>query len=506
MFCFGVLLENTKTHSSDALVQCAKDAIINNFTVKLFRSGYSREQAHRIVTAGLKGYEKLLHRQQTGTANIHRSSRTGVAAKLRRKLLSKTKWFKHSRQQKDSQEEVPQLCTGKQARQRRGAGKTTRVTTRQEEIKTTTVLFVDQTPGGQLAKRMREAEVQLAAITGFRVKIVEKNGTTAKQLLHKPNPWAEGMCGRPDCYPCKTGDVKDCFRRNILYSHQCKKCKDDGIEKVYIGESSRSAKERAGEHDQDYKKRKQDSHRLKHVETDHPGQDPPEFEFRVLATFHSALARQRSEAVLIRRKGEGAVLNSKGVFNRCKLPRLTVEDYDKEERPGGQRSDPAEEPHSQHRVSGKKRREAGSRSSLPKRIRMDPQTLTADNPRQSGLAKRMFPETRVEFERECKKMRPEFDPEYESNLPLQPESLILQQKPISFFSIFTKNNRELNPNAVFKPQHNSNSKTKNQKRKTKSRKSQSDNPATSRNIISMFRNQQLRKGREGQESDRKLGD
>ena len=90
-------------------------------------------------------------------------------------------------------------------------------------------------------------------------------------------------------------------------------------------------------------------------------------------------------------------MNSKGVFNRCKLPRLTVEDYDKEERPGGQKSAPAEEPDSQHRVSGKKRREAGSRSSLAKRIRMDPQTLTADNPRQSGLAKRMFPETRVEF-------------------------------------------------------------------------------------------------------------
>ena len=464
----------------------------------MFRSGYTKDQAHRIVTAGLKGYEKLLQRQQTGTANIHRSSRTGIAARHRRKLLSRTKWFKESRQQEGRPGDNPHAGAGRQPRQGREAGKTMKEAKRQEDIKTTTVLFVDQTPGGQLAKRMREAEVQLAAVTGFKVKIVERNGTTAKQLLHKSNPWAEGLCGRPDCYPCKTGDVKDCFRRNILYSHQCKQCKADGIEKVYIGESSRSAKERAGEHDQDYQKKKLDSHRLKHTETDHPGQDPPEFEFRVLATFHSALARQISEAVSIRRKGEGAVLNSKGVFNRCKLPRLTVEkDESKEDRTGNQKSSFAEDGDSQHRSRlGQKRSTAVSRSSNPKRMRMDPQTLMEDNPRQAGIAKRKMPGTRMEFEKECKRLRPEFDPEYENNekeaIPLQPKDAPIQSKPIPFYSIFTKVKRELNPDAVFKYQLKSNSKPVKQQRKPKVKKSLSDNPGASRSIVTMFKKQQLK--------------
>ena len=173
-------------------------------------------------------------------------------------------------------------------------------------------------------KRFREAEKQLSLITGFRVKIVERNGTAVKQLLQN-DPWAEAKCERPDCYPCGTGDKHSCFTRNILYSHQCTDCK-----KLYIGESSRSANERGGEHQDDFAKKKEDSHQFKHTENDHHGPNPPKFEFRVVGTFQSAMTRQIAEAVRIRREGD-AILNSKGVFNRCKLPRLVVEGSEKEE-------------------------------------------------------------------------------------------------------------------------------------------------------------------------------
>ena len=214
--------------------------------------------------------------------------------------------------------------------------------TTSSQPKTTTVLFVEQTPGGALARMFREAETSLAELTGFRVKIAEKNGNKAIQLLHKSNPWAEGICGRESCLPCDTGDTKCCFKRNIVYKSSCILCKKEGKESVYIGESSRSSHERGAEHLDDFHKHKQDSHMRKHTENSHPQEHNHNFEFKVIQSFSSALMRQITEAVLIRRQG-GTVLNSKGVYNRCHLPRLTVENGNKKEEVEGNRKNQAED-------------------------------------------------------------------------------------------------------------------------------------------------------------------
>ena len=58
----------------------------------------------------------------------------------------------------------------------------------------TSVLFVECTPGGVYAARLREAEKQLADITNNKVKIVEKAGTTMKDLLVAADPWEGGHC------------------------------------------------------------------------------------------------------------------------------------------------------------------------------------------------------------------------------------------------------------------------------------------------------------------------
>ena len=194
-----------------------------------------------------------------------------------------------------------------------------------QPVPTTTVLFVEQTKGGELAKRLREAEERLARLTGWKVRIVEKSGRSMKQMLVKSNPWAGGMCERSECHPCKSGNEKQsCFKRNILYESICLSCKQNDITKVYVGESSRSGFERGGEHARDYAKPTDDSHMHKHAVTEHGDEEKPKFQFNIIRTFQSALTRQISEAVRIRRRGEG-VLNSKGVYNRCALPRLVIE-------------------------------------------------------------------------------------------------------------------------------------------------------------------------------------
>ena len=64
----------------------------------------------------------------------------------------------------------------------------------------------------------------------------------------------------------------------------------------------------------------------KHQDLVHSGEQA-DFIMRVIGSHESALSRQVSEAVRIRRRGgEGQILNSKSEYTRCHIPRLQVED------------------------------------------------------------------------------------------------------------------------------------------------------------------------------------
>ena len=111
----------------------------------------------------------------------------------------------------------------------------------------------------------------------------------------------------------------------MTYRTECLSCieKTGKSGKIYIGESGRSAFERGKEHEKDFENEKEDSHMLKHWEEDHHNENKPKFSMKVLRAHTSALARQVHEAVLIEMNSE-IVLNSKGEYNRCQLPRLGV--------------------------------------------------------------------------------------------------------------------------------------------------------------------------------------
>ena len=114
------------------------------------------------------------------------------------------------------------------------------------------------------------------------------------------------------------------MRRNVTYKTECLTCKEKyGKKRVYIGESARTAFERGQEHENDFMKRKEDSHMLKHWEEEHPSEERPIFSMKVLRGHTSAFVRQIHEAVLIEMNADH-VLNSKGEYNRCQLPCLGV--------------------------------------------------------------------------------------------------------------------------------------------------------------------------------------
>ena len=432
-------------NTSQELPQEQKNEIVDQYSRKLASSGYSRAQIHRIITAGLKGFEKLARKQREGKGNIHRPAAEGAAARNRAKLLGKTTWFKprKNKEQSENPSEARQ-CPASRPRRAGKLAKPVLPDRNDKQMRTTSVLFVEQTPGGELASRYRQAESNLSAITGFRIKVVEKTGTAVKNILHKSNPWEDGFCSRVSCYPCQTGDEKSCFTRNIVYTSQCVPCKETGKVKVYIGETSRSAHERGGEHEADLRKKKPDSHIVKHQETDHNGETEAKFQFRVSATFQSALTRQITEAVMIRRQGEGSVLNSKGVYNRCSLPRLTVID----ERKGGEDKADTDEslelefdnqmwPRSGWSKKRLKQPDIHTRRER-KKLKIDQVSLIEDNPRSEGIEKRKM-NFETEHERECKRLRPEFEPEDELRKlteEMKPTT-IQRSKPSKLFEIFT---------------------------------------------------------------------
>ena len=209
---------------------------------------------------------------------------------------------------------------------------------------TISVMFVEQTVGGVLAKRLQEVEDRLAAITGYRVRITETSGSQLCRILPNTNPWGQGDCERVECYTCsQSGErLEDCKKRNILYESVCLVCnkEDTGgkfkskweefkkMKGIYVGESARSLFERVGEHWQDVRSVNSESHMLKHWHDQHKDQEgAPRFCVRLVSSFGDALTRQISESVRIDLRGEN-VLNSRTEYSRCRIPRLTI---DKEE-------------------------------------------------------------------------------------------------------------------------------------------------------------------------------
>ena len=203
-----------------------------------------------------------------------------------------------------------------------------------------TVLFTEQTEGGDLAKRLRECLLRLQPFLGFSIKVVERSGSSLKGKFPLNNLWEGTKCPRKDCITCtqQAEFLPTCTRRNVLYENTCVLCnpgagdkKDKGenttkYPSVYVGESTRSIYERSLEHHKGQKKKDEDNHMVKHMTVHHQSEDKPQFIMKPIKYFRTALSRQVAEAVRIRRRGgEDNVLNSKAEYNRCTVSRLTIQ-------------------------------------------------------------------------------------------------------------------------------------------------------------------------------------
>ena len=163
---------------------------LNNFTQKLRNSGYSMEQAERIIWAGVRGYQSALERAAKRGRSIHTSAQEGAERRNQKKLLSKTQWFKDG--EKTNTEEYrpnkgaapppappPGPVSWRMPRKQSSWKKVTKgmkpwtdqgAEHEERGPQLTTVLFVECTHGGEYAARLRGAETGLSQLTNYKVK------------------------------------------------------------------------------------------------------------------------------------------------------------------------------------------------------------------------------------------------------------------------------------------------------------------------------------------------
>ena len=325
-------------NTSEELGAGAICKVVDQYAQDLLNSGFRKEQTRKILLNGIKGYEAKKKRRAAEGRSLRSTAQGSRGSRIKKKLLGKSNWYKNRKNTRSTQENKSNSAKGsRKCKDKKIPGEQT------PPMKT--VLFVEHTKNGELATKLRELTRRLAPTLGFSVKVVERAGATLKSLFPLGSLWEGATCPREDCTTCRQGaeQTPNCTKSSLVYENVCQVCNPGAgaegelkevrsdIPTIYVGESSRSIYERSKEHWAAVKSNKEDSHMVRHQLAEHHGREP-NFTMRTLKFFKSALTRQIAEAVRIRRRGgAGSILNSKAEFDRCRIPRLVVEEQDLEE-------------------------------------------------------------------------------------------------------------------------------------------------------------------------------
>ena len=235
----------------------SKLGVIEQFTKEMKSSGYDRRGAREAVISGIKGDRKRHERKEKDGGSFYKTAEETLKDRINRKLLESTTWYKDPEEtqgkekdefHQESWEAGENLRKGKigekpgknrvkggKIQKRKGKGKSSSAKGK-SNIKS--VLFVPFTQGSKLAKKMRDSELKLEEMTGYRLKIVERGGTKLEDILIKKNLWAGDCCDREACLLCSTKmkddkiHQKSCTKRNLVYKTWCHTCHSRNMENL----------------------------------------------------------------------------------------------------------------------------------------------------------------------------------------------------------------------------------------------------------------------------------
>ena len=110
-------------NTSDIVDQEMRDDIVDAFSAKLTRSGYSKQQVRTVIESGLKGYQNKLARCAKKGEMLHRPATSTATSRNRKKLLGKTNWFKKA-ESKDRNEHLGEEYRPSKTKERSGMNAT----------------------------------------------------------------------------------------------------------------------------------------------------------------------------------------------------------------------------------------------------------------------------------------------------------------------------------------------------------------------------------------------
>ena len=204
---------NTKEGQPDS----TRAEVIDRYGIKLLSSGYSKDQTKKIVVNGIKGYLRKRERRKTAGRGhrIHLTSEESHATRMKKKMLGKSSWYRNKRSDKDD---------SKYPGQRQGRGP--REGRKMDNLKTRAVMFVEQTPMGELARRVKEQLQGLETTLGFKIKVVERTGKSLQSVFSQTQAWQGLQCGRTARVTCYQGgeELPPCTLANVVYESMCRTC------------------------------------------------------------------------------------------------------------------------------------------------------------------------------------------------------------------------------------------------------------------------------------------
>ena len=365
-----------------------RQLILSNMMAKMRRAGYDEKMRRNVLVSGLKGYWRMVKTENEGGRRVNRPRWEGAVERRYKKLGAKASWYKRKSKKIGEKNK-------RKGGKFQGRGK-------EEKTDIETIMFVPHTPDSALAKMLQEEDDNFRRGTKIkRIKMVERGGTTIKDMLSCSNPWAKEGCDREDCFPClnEKGKGGNCQQESVCYTITCLECEMGGIKAEYQGETSRTAYLRGSEHLQGLENEDEKNALWKHCCQEHQGRHV-KFKMKVLRSHKTPLTRQIQESVEIECSLAKIIMNSKGEWNGSRIPRIKIEvgeklqeeDDDKYTKKSDKKNEHVETREwTTERLTKRKMRE-GETSPQPKRMRKSEPSGYECGPAQPEAMSRSEPE------------------------------------------------------------------------------------------------------------------
>ena len=193
MQCLSNDLVRRLLNTREQLPSKYRAEVVDAYGMKLLTSGYTLVQVRRILANGIKGYVRKCKRRKEEGLRLHRTAEESAGNRSRKRLLGKSSWFKG--RSSNNKEEVMEPGTHRRRHDGTGNGNN-------ENLRTRAVIFVEQTPQGELAKMMREQILKMEHILGYRLRVVERTGRNVLSTFPQTSTWKGEQCGREECVTC----------------------------------------------------------------------------------------------------------------------------------------------------------------------------------------------------------------------------------------------------------------------------------------------------------------